>query len=82
VQPEENADTKSKAGARSNVVVVPCCKNTAQSQKLELNDVVDTNRLANQVLEFLNERVKKGAPHDFKAAPLRPSFPLPASLQS
>jgi hypothetical protein len=41
-------------------------KNTAQSQKIELNDVVDTNRLSDQILEYLNERVKKGAPCDSK----------------
>jgi hypothetical protein len=61
---------------RSNIVVVPRRKNTAQSQKLELNDVVDTDRLANQVLEFLNERVKKGVPHDSKGACTCPSFPF------
>ncbi|KAJ7355979.1 hypothetical protein DFH08DRAFT_803902 [Mycena albidolilacea] len=66
VQPEETADTKSKAGSKSTIVVVPRCENAAQSQKLELNDVVDTDRLADQVLEYLNERVKKGAPHDSK----------------
>jgi hypothetical protein len=49
-------------------VVVPRRKNAAQSQKLELNDVVDTDRLADQVLAFLNERVKKGAPRDSKGA--------------
>ncbi|KAJ7782104.1 hypothetical protein B0H14DRAFT_2630947 [Mycena olivaceomarginata] len=65
-EPEETAGTKPKAGAKSNIVVVPRRKNTAQSQKLELNDVVDTDRLAGQVLEYLNERVKKGAPRDSK----------------
>jgi hypothetical protein len=47
-------------------VVVPRCKNTAHSQKIELNDVVDTDCLSDQILEYLNERVKKGAPHDSK----------------
>ncbi|KAJ7788144.1 hypothetical protein B0H14DRAFT_3577641 [Mycena olivaceomarginata] len=67
-EPEENADTKSKAVARSrsNIVVVPRRKNAAQSQKLELNDVVDTDRLSEQILEYLNERVKKGAPRNSK----------------
>ncbi|KAJ7810007.1 hypothetical protein B0H14DRAFT_3480934 [Mycena olivaceomarginata] len=63
---EEAADTKPKAGARSNIIVVPRCKNAAQSQKLELNDVVDTDRLSKQIVEYLNERVKKGAPRDSK----------------
>ncbi|KAJ7712607.1 hypothetical protein B0H14DRAFT_3523844 [Mycena olivaceomarginata] len=62
VQPEETADTKPEAGAKSNIVVVPRCKNAAQSQKLKLNDMVDTNRLSNQILKYLNERVKKGTP--------------------
>ncbi|KAJ7716161.1 hypothetical protein B0H14DRAFT_3522350 [Mycena olivaceomarginata] len=65
-EPEVTADTKPKAGAKSNIVVVPRRKNAAQSQKLELNDVVDTDRLSSKILEFLNERVKKGAPRDSK----------------
>ncbi|KAJ7855777.1 hypothetical protein B0H14DRAFT_3448880 [Mycena olivaceomarginata] len=60
------SDDESKAGARSNVVVVPRRKNTVQSQKLELDDVVDTDRLSDQILKFLNERVKKGVPRDSK----------------
>jgi hypothetical protein len=28
--------------------------------------VVDTDRLSKQILEYLNERVKKGAPRDSK----------------
>ncbi|KAJ7835682.1 hypothetical protein B0H14DRAFT_2590151, partial [Mycena olivaceomarginata] len=54
--------------ARSNVVVVPRRKNAAQSQKLELDDVVDTDRLSDQILKFLNKRVKKGAPRDSKVS--------------
>ncbi|KAJ7842377.1 hypothetical protein B0H14DRAFT_3456915 [Mycena olivaceomarginata] len=65
-EPEETADTKPKTGAKSNVVVVPRCRNAAQSQKIELNDVVDTDRLSDQILEYLNERVKKGAPRNSK----------------
>jgi hypothetical protein len=49
-------------------VVVPRRKNAAQSQKLELNDVVDTDRLSGQILEYLNERVKKGVPRDSKGS--------------
>ncbi|KAJ7813191.1 hypothetical protein B0H14DRAFT_3478222 [Mycena olivaceomarginata] len=63
---EETADTKPEAGMRSNVVVVPRRKNATQSQKLELNDMVDTDRLSDQILEYLNERVKKGVPRDSK----------------
>ncbi|KAJ7786875.1 hypothetical protein B0H14DRAFT_3506263 [Mycena olivaceomarginata] len=65
-EPEETADTKPTAGTKSNVVVIPRRKNAAQSQKLELNDVVDTDHLSNQILEYLNERVKKGAPRSSK----------------
>jgi hypothetical protein len=43
-------------------MVVPHHKNTGQSQKLNLNDEVDTDRLTSQVLDFIIERVKKGAP--------------------
>ncbi|KAJ7662893.1 hypothetical protein B0H14DRAFT_3540010 [Mycena olivaceomarginata] len=65
-EPEETANMKSKAGAKSNIVVVPRRKNAAQSQKLELNNVVDTDHLADQVLKYLNERVKNGVPCNSK----------------
>ncbi|KAJ7724707.1 hypothetical protein B0H14DRAFT_2641467 [Mycena olivaceomarginata] len=60
-RPEETPETKPKVAAKSNIVVVPRRRNAAQSQKLELNDVVDTKRLADQVLHYLNERTDQSA---------------------